>query len=363
MLYKTSWAARAVELSCVSFAKILQISFMNSELFLETLNLTDWLEPPKNSDRVWFQKRGRIFEKILSRMLSKEQMEPRTSMRPSGEEIDGSFAIGDSFYLLEAKWHSSPIPASSLYAFKGKVDGKLTGTVGVFFSMSDYSKEAVDALLYGKELNLILFGHDDLVLIKDGKISFREAMRVKRRYASNYGQPFYPLRTYLSEVKTPSEDITARDHGASWSILVEGEGDVGAIEILLGRCGINALHNVVAAGGQLAVAQLAEHLISNNQRHVAAIVTPISDAELQQEQLAKLINLGVEIVDLKNGIEDWLDNYVSVEYHNATFMLTNRNGKMARRYARNADIEKLRSDNPTFERLLQKLQGDAEDRQ
>lgn len=334
---------------------------MNSELDLENPRLKDWLNPPENSDRVWFQKRGRVFERILNGMLSKEQMEPLTSMRPSGEEIDGSFAIGESFYLLEAKWHSSPIPASSLYAFKGKVDGKLTGTVGVFFSMSDYSKEAVDALLYGKELNLILFGRDDLVLIEEGKINLREAMRVKRRYASNYGQPFYPLKMYLSEVRTSSDDITARDQVASWNILVEGEGDVGAIEILLGRCGINASHNVVAAGGQLAVAQLAEHLMSKNQRHVAAIVTPISDAELQHEQISKLIDLGVEIVELKNGIEDWLDNYVSVEYHNATFMLANRNGKMARRYARNADIEKLRSDNPTFEHLLQKLQGDAED--
>ncbi len=61
-------------------------------------------------------------------------------------------------------------------------------------------------------------------------------------------------------------------------------------------------------------------------------------------------------------LKDWLDNYVSAEYHNATFMLTNRNGKMARRFARNADIEKLLSDNPAFENLLQKLQGDTEER-
>lgn len=330
---------------------------MKNEHDLEKLRLKDWLDPPENCDRAWFQMRGRVFEKILYGMLSKEQMEPNTSMRPSGEEIDGSFAIGESFYLLEAKWHTSPIPASSLYAFKGKVDGKLTGTVGVFFSMSDYSKEAVDALLYGKELNLILFGHDDLVLMDEGKIMLREAMRVKRRYASNYGQPFYPLKTYLSEVKTASEDTTARDHGASWSILVEGEADVGVIEILLERCGINTSHNVVAAGGQLAVAQLAEHLISNNQTHVAAIVTPLSDAELQHEQISKLINLGVEIVELNIGIEDWLDKYVSAEYHNAVFFLSDRNGKMARRYARNADIEKLRSDNPSFENFLRKLQG------
>lgn len=334
---------------------------MNSTPAFENLRLKDWLDPPQVSDRGWFQKRGRAFERILNGMLSKEEMEPRTSMRPSGEEIDGSFAIGENFYLLEAKWHSSPIPASSLYAFKGKVDGKITGTVGVFFSMSDYSKEAVDALLYGKELNLILFGHDDLILIEEGKIKLREAMRAKRRYAANYGQPFYPLKTYLSELKSSVEETAAQDQGDSWSILVEGESDVGAIEILLKRCGINSRHSVLAAGGQLAVAQLAEHLMSAKRQNIVAIVTPMSDAELQQEQLSKLMDLGVEVVTLKSGIEDWLDNYVSTEYHNATFMLTNRNGKMARRYARNADIEKLRSNNPAFEHLMKKLGADAKD--
>lgn len=329
---------------------------MNGELDLENPKLTDWLTSPENSDPSWFRKRGRVFEKILTGMLSKEKMEPRTSMRPSGEEIDGSFAIGDNFYLLEAKWHSSPIPASSLYAFKGKVDGKLTGTVGVFFSMSDYSKEAVDALLYGKELNLILFGHDDLVLIEEGVIEFREAMRVKRRYASNYGQPFYPLRTYLSEMATSKDNTTTQDHGITWNILVEGENDVHTIQILLERCQVNPRHKIMAAGGQLAITQLAEHLINTNQRNIAAIITPLSDAELQRKQISKLMDLGVEIILLNSEIEDWLNKYVSAEYHNSTFMLSDRNGKMARRYARNADIAKLRSNDQEFDHLLQKLQ-------
>lgn len=317
--------------------------------------LKDWLEPPEQSDRDWFQKRGRAFEKILTRMFLNEHMEPSTSMRPSGEEIDGSFAIGENFYLFEAKWHSSPIPASSLYAFKGKVDGKLTGTIGVFFSMSDYSTDAIDALLSGKELNLILFGYDDLILIEEGKISFREAMREKRRYASNYGQPFYPLKTHLSNTQQQSQDKSIEGKNALWSILVEGESDAGVIEILLARYGMKSNFKVIAAGGQLAVAQLAEHLKNQNQTNLAAIVTPLPDADLEQDQLSRLNNIGVEIVKLKSDIEQWLDHYVSVEYHNAVFMLSDSKGKMARRYAKNADIDKLRSDTPEFSNLLRKL--------
>jgi hypothetical protein len=330
---------------------------VKSELHLNNSTLKDWLEPPDQSPPNWFQKRGRAFEAILNQMFLKEKLESRINMRPPGEEIDGSFEIGENFYLLEAKWHASPIPASSLYAFKGKVDGKLIGTVGVFFSMSHYSTEAVDALLSGKELNLILFGHEDLILIEEEKITFREAMRVKRRYASNYGQPFYPLKTHLSETQQASLDTNAQYKGAPWSILVESESDERVIKLLLERYDINSNFSVIAAGGQLAVAQLAEHLKNNNQTNLAAIVTPISDAGLEQDQLSRLNDIGVEIVKLKTDIEQWLDLYVSTEYHNAVFMLSDHNGNMARRYARNADLEKLRSENPEFSNLLLKLNG------
>lgn len=324
---------------------------------MEDTRLRDWLEPPEQRGPTWFQQRGRAFERILNTMLLKEEMEPRTSMRPSGEEIDGSFAIGEDCYLLEAKWHASPIPASALYSFKGKVDGKLVGTIGIFFSMSDYSTDAVDALLNGKELNLILFGHNDLLLIEDGKITLREALRAKRRYASSYGQPFYPLETYLSESRQTIQRAENKVQSKQWSILVEGEDDVRTIQLLLERFDTEVQFTVVPAGGQLAIAQLAEHLITNNAINVAAIITPLADPDIQEEQVRKLNSIGAELIVLKQDIEDWLDNYVSAEYHNAVFMLSDRNGKMARRYARNADLEKLIIDNPSFSALIEKLGG------
>lgn len=324
---------------------------------MEDTRLRDWLEPPEQRPHNWPQQRGRAFERILNALLFKEEMEPRTSMRPTGEEIDGSFVIGEDFYLLEAKWHASPIPASALYSFKGKVDGKLVGTIGVFFSMSDYSTDAVDALLNGKELNLILFGHNDLLLIEDGKISLREALRAKRRYAASYGQPFYPLETFLSESKRANQKVVNKVQTQDWSILVEGEDDARTIQVLLGRFDIDAQFNVIPAGGQLAIAQLAEHLISNHATNVAAIITPLSDPDVQAEQVKKLNSIGAELIVLKQDLEYWLDKYVSTEYHNAAFMLSDRNGKMARRYARNADLDKLILDNPSFSELMVKLGG------
>ncbi|MGX9937792.1 restriction endonuclease [Advenella kashmirensis] len=320
------------------------------------LRIRGLLNPPDNADRYWFQQRGRTFEAVLRHMLERENMESRTSMRPEGEEIDGSFMIGDRSFLLEAKWHAKPIPASALYAFKGKVDGKLVGTIGTFFSMSDYSTEAIDALLAGKELNLVLFGKKDLLLIEDEKITMREAMRVKLRYAANYGQPFFDLETYLAE-QVRQNKVTIYKPKQEWIILVEGEDDVRTIEELLRRFETSTKVTVSPAGGQLSVAPLAQYLKRTGHMNVAAIVTPLSDSTLEQKQLQELDSSGVELIILPEPLEDWLGNYVPVDYYNASMALTNRAGKMARRYARNAELEKLLTANPSFSGLMSKLEA------
>ncbi len=321
------------------------------------LRLRNLLEVPADADRYWFQQRGRAFERVLKEILARENMEPRASMRPGGEEIDGSFAMGDRFFLLEAKWHAAPIPASALYAFKGKVDGKLEGTIGTFFSMSDFSTEAVDALLSGKELNLILFGRKDLLLIEDGKITMREAMRVKLRYAADYGQPFFPLETYLAEQTTLGEKAWIPKQQQEWIILVESVDDVRTIEELLRRFETPAKISVFPAGGQLSVAPLAEHLRRAGDKNVAAIVTPISDFELQRKHLENLNASGAELIALHEPLEDWLRTYVPTDYYNSTMMLSNRNGKMARRYARNTELDQLLTGTPSFAALIEKLEA------
>ncbi|MEN2388574.1 restriction endonuclease [Comamonas sp. A7-5] len=325
------------------------------------LRLKDFLEPPEPANPAWFQRRGRSFERVLKQMFELEGMRPRASMRPSGEEIDGSFAMDDRFFLLEAKWHTPPIAASALYAFKGKVDGKLVGTIGAFFSMSDYSAEAVDALLSGKELNLILFGREDLLLIEDKQISMREALRVKLRYAAEYGRPFFGLATHLDEQARLGEEASIPKPQREWTIIVEGVDDVRTIQELLARFVIPAKVTVFPAGGQLSVAPLAVHLRSTGNLHVAAFVTPIPNADAQQEHMQEhmqeLQHSGATLVVLQHSLEDWLGNYVGVEYYNACMMLSGYAGKVARRFARAADLDQLLIGTPSFAALLEQLEA------
>ncbi len=149
---------------------------------------------PDQVDAPWRRLRGRRLERLISECLQLNDLQPRTSFRPKGEEIDGSFIYGRRPYLLEAKWTDHPIPASDLYAFRGKVDGKLVGTVGVFISVSGYASNAVDALIAGKVLNIILFDKHDLSYCFGNTEGFCRAMEAKLRAAAEVGTPFLPLQ-------------------------------------------------------------------------------------------------------------------------------------------------------------------------
>ena len=132
---------------------------------------------PSDSGKAERQRRGTAFEEVLYALLESAGMAPRTRYRPLGEEVDGSFLHRGRTMLLEAKWTRDPIPASTLYQFRGKVEGKLVGTIGVMISMGGYADDAVDALVAGKTLNLILFDGDDMrSLARPGGMGIEEAI-------------------------------------------------------------------------------------------------------------------------------------------------------------------------------------------
>src|ERR1700722_4501889 len=89
----------------------------------------------EEKDGVLKRKRGYVLESLIYSVLRNERLEPHTSYATKGEQVDGSFSFNAFPFLLEAKWHSKPIEASKIYAFKGKVDGKFHLSSGIFISI------------------------------------------------------------------------------------------------------------------------------------------------------------------------------------------------------------------------------------
>src|SRR6266404_1764546 len=146
---------------------------------------------PETATRAEKQDRGRKFEQLLNQLFKFEGLAPRLRFRPGGEEVDLSVIFNHHTYLVEAKWHTAELAASTLYQFRGKVDGKLVGTIGIFVSMSGYSKDAVDALMKGKTSNLILFGGEDVSAIFSDS-TFSDVLAFKLRIAAEEGELFAP---------------------------------------------------------------------------------------------------------------------------------------------------------------------------
>ncbi|MFA1625294.1 restriction endonuclease [Rhizobium mongolense] len=199
----------------------------------------------KNAAQMEKQTRGYRFERLINALLEFDGLDPRMGYQVSGEQIDGSFFLDGSVLLFEAKWHSKPVPASTLYQFKGKVDGKLVGTVGIFISMSGYSEEAVEALAHGKTLNLVLFGKDDMDAVIKKSLGFKAVLKRKLRDAAEAGLIYSPMSfekvtpagpaiEYLRYDKSTGTTMAART-SADLVIVCEGDTDRDVVSALTRR--------------------------------------------------------------------------------------------------------------------------------
>ena len=286
--------------------------------------------PPTNAPPAWLRQRGYRFEQLLNGLLVADALDPRTSFKPSGEQIDGSFFFDGTVFLLEAKWQAGAIPASELYGFKGKVDGKLLGTLGVFISMSGYSEDAVDALTLGKSLNLILFDQADIDAIVRENFGFREVLRRKMRAAAEQGLVYLPMKSMMTtkaksapaslerlEFEPISGEVffksTPSSITANLLILCEAPVDSEVISTLAQRILVaeskNTIIHIVVARGKRSIPRLANVLRSNVAPNVKILL--VTDGDRDVAGTLTMLKQNIDFSDWEvsipdPGIESWL---------------------------------------------------------
>jgi hypothetical protein len=283
----------------------------------------EWKVVPKSAGPSWFARRGRALEGLIFEILRAQRLEPRLRFRPKGEEIDGSFIHGGRVYLLEAKWTAHPVPASELYAFKGKVDGKLIGTIGVFISIGGYSDDAVDALIAGKTVNLILFDSADLEAALDPEVGFIRVLQTKLRGAAESGSPLVPFEVTTASAAslgtTPLDaldtDLDRTDAQRPALIVCEGRTDAAIISVLVRKAlrdsKVDRDVKVVIAGG-----------IYNLPRVALAAETTAGD--FKKAVVVDLDNRGEEFLKMlqsQANLDDW--QWITVDPNIETSLGTN----------------------------------------
>ncbi len=290
----------------------------------------DLLDLPPDADGAAKRRRGYAFEVLLKKLFALDDLEPRAGYKPSGEQIDGSIYLDGRIYLLEAKWHADPLPASTLYQFKGKVDGKLAGTLGIFISMSGYAEDAVDALTLGKGLNVILVDRSDMdaAILRGNGI--KKVLKLKIRKAAEEGAIYFPVEGKLVTAEKTStveigdllfDNVTGsviatqsikRDE-ADLLIVCEGDSDRVVISLLakriLAAAGSARSIKILTAMGKMTIPRVTNALW--NTFHSESKVLIVVDGDNDLPGTTSMLVSGLEFPDwiaaIPNpSIETWL---------------------------------------------------------
>lgn len=344
-----------------------------NQLKTEFQRLSDDNNFPRPVDK---RQRGRDFEKLIYNLLDNEGLQPSTGFRPEGEEIDGSFILGHSVFLIEAKWHQSAMPASSIYQFKGKVDGKLVGTIGVYISISGFSSEAVDALTFGKSINIILFDNEDFTTCINEENGFTKVLLKKLRVATEKGTVFFQVKSItvssesiggkpkvtVSETNTTNflkQDI--RNEIERLIFIVEGNTDQQIIkafaEKIFSKTGNKKELNIMVAGGKYSVAKLA-NTIQNNLLDNSKIVL-VADSDNNKEETLNLLtqnldNKRITTIIPDPEIEIWLSDLNITSRKEFRNILVHKKANILE-LVEKIDIERLTNRDSSFKKFYKLL--------
>lgn len=141
--------------------------------------------------------RGYAFEAFLRRSFDMAGLTAREPFRNTGEQIDGSFLLGEETYLFEAKWHSQPTGVADLYVFHGKLEQKAAWARGLFVSYNGFTPDGLAAFGSGKRL--VCMDGRDIYDALDLHIPLKAVLERKVRRAAETGRPFIPTRELFDQ--------------------------------------------------------------------------------------------------------------------------------------------------------------------
>jgi hypothetical protein len=138
------------------------------------------------------QARGYAFESFLKTLFNKFGLEARDPFRLRGEQIDGSFLLGNETYLLEAKWQNAPSGIGHLHTFHGKVEQKAAWARGLLISYSGFSEDGLHA--FGRGKRVICMDGYDLSEALMRELPLNQVLERKVRRAAETGLAFVRVR-------------------------------------------------------------------------------------------------------------------------------------------------------------------------
>jgi hypothetical protein len=110
------------------------------------------------------------------------------------EEIDGAAFLPFGAFLMECKCQEAKVTMEAIVKLRVQLERRTPNTMGVVFSKSGFTLEAVTLLSHLSPCKVLLFDGDDLELMQRRPASLVEALRVKYCAAVMEAKPYLELR-------------------------------------------------------------------------------------------------------------------------------------------------------------------------
>jgi hypothetical protein len=138
------------------------------------------------------QSRGQRFNTFIAEVLRCWAIDASAEINAAGN-VDVAFSLGDTRFILEAKWEETRADTGSISKLQKRVRQRLGGTLGLFLSMSGFTEDALRDVKQGERLEVLLLDRDHFEAMLTGFYPPRELLNVQLDRASFYGEPHTPL--------------------------------------------------------------------------------------------------------------------------------------------------------------------------
>ena len=156
------------------------------------------------------QQRGLDFENIINDIFDLEEILLHRSYHTANnraEQIDSAIKINNRVLLVEIKWVESNLAASNLYAFIGKIENKLDGTLGLFISHEELSENFINSIVLGRKRNILLLHGNDIKFLFNDDFRLNEYLEYCIDLYSYNNIIHFPIEKYLEVKKETQKNI------------------------------------------------------------------------------------------------------------------------------------------------------------
>lgn len=136
------------------------------------------------------QQKGYAFERYLSTLFEAFDLRPRTSYKTEFDQTDGSFEWNANTVLVEAKYRGVEPSKNDLILFNEKLCRNSASARGVFICLTRPSDNTITFFLTSKDKKFIVITVEELYLMCNQSIDFKEILRKKFRCLDETGVIF-----------------------------------------------------------------------------------------------------------------------------------------------------------------------------